>query len=228
MIDEPRCQPHLLHHARRATYNSTTRALGSERRVVTGLSSTNRGWMCPSGIRRFGTSVLSSLCDVSRAEATPDSERAALSEFLDMQREALINKLEGVSDEDARRAPTASSLSLLSLVKHSAIWERRWFQIIVAGRSFPGEWPGARTDEPDSTFHLTDEDTVETVATYYRQQIAVSRQILGTFDLDAACAFPEMAHQNLRWVALHMIEETARHAGHADIIRETIDGSRGR
>ncbi len=164
---------------------------------------------------------------VSKAEASPETERAGLSEFLDMQREALINKLQGVSDEDARRASTLSSLSLLSLVKHSAIWERRWFQIIVAGRSFPSEWPEAQTDGLDPTFQLTTKDTVETVVAYYREQIAASQQILGTFALDAPCAWPEMAHQNLRWVALHMIEETARHAGHADIIRETIDGSRG-
>jgi uncharacterized damage-inducible protein DinB len=144
-----------------------------------------------------------------------------------MQREALINKLEGISDQEARRASTVSSLSLLSLIKHSAIWERRWFQVIAAGRSFPDEWPEVRTDEVDSTFRLTDDDTAETVVAYYREQIAASQQIVGTFDLDAPCVWPEMAHQNLRWVALHMIEETARHAGHADIIRETIDGSRG-
>lgn len=163
---------------------------------------------------------------MSGAEASP-GERAGLIEFLDYQREALIKKLQGVSDGDARRAPTASSLSLLSLVKHSAIWERRWFQIIVAGRTFPGEWPEVRTEEPDQTFQLTDDDTVETVLTYYREQIAASQQILNTFDLDAPCAWSEMADHNLRWVALHMIEETARHAGHADIIRESIDGSRG-
>jgi hypothetical protein len=161
------------------------------------------------------------------AVASPDSERAGLIEFLDYQREALIRKLDGVSEEDARCAPTVSSLSLLSLVKHSAIWEQRWFQVIVAGRSFPGEWPEVRTDELDAAFQLADSDTVETVVAYYREQIAKSQQILETFDLDALCAWPEMAEQNVRWVALHMIEETARHAGHADIIRETIDGSRG-
>ncbi len=164
---------------------------------------------------------------VSGVEASPESERAGLIEFLDYQREALINKLDGVSDHNARRTPTVSSLSLLSLVKHSAIWERRWFEVIVAGRSFPGEWPEVRTEEPDQTFQLTDEDTVKTVLAYYREQITASQQILGSFDLDVPCAWPEMAERNLRWVALHMIEETARHAGHADIIRETIDGSRG-
>jgi hypothetical protein len=160
------------------------------------------------------------MCDVYA-----ETERAGLSEFLDMHREALIEKLQGVSDEDARRAPTVSSLSLLSLVKHSAIWERRWFQVVVAGRSFAGEWPEVLPQD-ENAFRLTDDDTVETVVAYYREQIAASQGIVGTFDLEAPCARPDMA-ANLRWVAVHMIEETARHAGHADIIRETIDSNRG-
>ena len=96
-----------------------------------------------------------------------------------MQREALIEKLQGVSDEDARRAPTVSSLSLLSLVKHSAIWERRWFQVVVAGRSFAGEWPEVQPQD-ENAFRLTDDDTVETVVAYYREQIAASRKIVGS------------------------------------------------
>jgi Protein of unknown function (DUF664) len=79
--------------------------------------------------------------------------------------------------------------------------------------------------QDENGFRLTDDDTVETVVAYYREQIAASQEILRTVDLDAPCAWPEMAG-NLRWVAVHMIEETARHAGHADIIRETIDSSR--
>ncbi|HEY5013476.1 MAG TPA: DinB family protein [Acidimicrobiia bacterium] len=157
-----------------------------------------------------------------------ETERAGLCEFLDMQREALIGKIRGLSEEDARRAPTASSLSLLSLIKHSAIWERRWFQVIVAGRSVPDEWSEMRTHDDEATFRLSDDDTVAIVVAHYREQIAASQEIVGSVDLDAPCALPEMAHVNARWVALHMIEETARHAGHADIIRETIDGSRGR
>ncbi len=141
-----------------------------------------------------------------------------------MQREALIERLQGVSNEEARRAPTVSSLSLLSLVKHSAIWERRWFQVVVAGRNFAGEWPEVQPKD-ENGFRITNDDTIETVITYYREQIAASQEILRTVDLDAPCAWREMAG-NLRWVAVHMIEETARHAGHADIIRETIDSSR--
>lgn len=153
-----------------------------------------------------------------------ETERAGLSEFLDMQREALIEKLQGVSEEEARRAPTVSSLSLLSLVKHSATWERRWFQVVVAGRTFAGEWPEA-PQRDENGFWITHDDTIDTVVAYYKEQIAASHEILRTVDLDAPCARPEMAG-NLRWVAVHMIEETARHAGHADIIRETIDASR--
>ena len=68
------------------------------------------------------------------------TEREALCGFLDLQRAALIRKVQGVSNADARKPPTASSLSLLGLLKHCALWERRWFQNIVAGRSFPGEF----------------------------------------------------------------------------------------
>jgi uncharacterized damage-inducible protein DinB len=154
------------------------------------------------------------------------TERDALCSFLDQARDALIRKVDGLSDKDARRAATVSSLSLLSLLKHSAIWERRWFQIIFAGRSFPDEWPAVNEDE-DATFALSDEDTVESVLAYYREQIAVSREITASVDLDARCARTDLVDQNLRWVAMHLIQETARHAGHADIIREAIDGSRG-
>jgi Protein of unknown function (DUF664) len=64
-------------------------------------------------------------------------------------------------------------------------------------------------------------------ATVLGEQASISRQIAAERDLDTPCAWPPFAHRNLRWVLLHMIEETARHAGHADIIRETLGGSRG-
>ena len=154
------------------------------------------------------------------------TERDALCGFLDQARDALIRKIDGLSETDARRAATVSSLSLLSLIKHSTIWERRWFQIIFAGVEVRDEWPA--TDEPiGDTFDLRDGDTVESVVAAYREQIAVSRQIVAGADLDTRCARHDVADENLRWVTLHMIQETARHAGHADIIRETIDGRRG-
>ena len=155
-----------------------------------------------------------------------ETDRGGLCEFLDMQHEA-DREARWSLRRSRRTAATASSLSLLSLVKHSAIWERRWFQAVVAGREFPGEWPDVHDTDDDATFRLADGDTVETVIADYREQIAASQKIVASLDLDAPSAWPHMAHQNVRWVALHMIEETARHAGHADIIRETIDGRRG-
>jgi hypothetical protein len=158
---------------------------------------------------------------------SPASEREALTGFLDRQRDALIRKLDGVSDADARKAPTASSLSLLGILKHSALWERRWFQVIVDGRSYPGEWPEVQSEGNVDDFIVGDEDTVAGWLAYYQDQVTLSRQIVARLELDAPCAQPENSDINLRWVLAHMIEEVARHAGHADIIRETLDGSTG-
>jgi hypothetical protein len=163
-------------------------------------------------------------------EFSTGNEREALCGFLDKQRAALIRKVRGVSEADARKAPTASSLSLLGLLKHSAVWERRWFQVIVAGRVLPGEWPQTEMTDDEvvaADFGVGERDTVEGMVAYFNEQAAISRQITAERDLADPCGWPELAHRNLRWVLLHMIEETARHAGHADIIRETLDGSRG-
>jgi hypothetical protein len=163
---------------------------------------------------------------MSSIEFSTSTEREALCGFLDQQRAALVRKTAGISDAAARESPTASSLSLLGLLKHSALWERRWFQIIVAGRGFPDEWPAVPPDA-EADFRVSEDDTVRELLAYYQEQVAISREIAAGLALDAPCAWSELAHRNLRWVLLHMIEETARHAGHADIIRETLDGSRG-
>src|SRR3954447_18620766 len=127
---------------------------------------------------------------MSASEGSSATERAALSEFLDYQREALIQSVQGLTAAQSRMTPTASALSLLSLVKHSGIWERRWFQVIVAGRSFAGEWPDVSSEGDDATFELAATDTIETVVAYYREQIAASQEILDSVDLDTPCAFP--------------------------------------
>jgi hypothetical protein len=159
-------------------------------------------------------------------DLAPTAERAALAAFLDKQRDILVRKIEGVTDDDARLTPTASSLSLLGIVKHCALWERRWFQVIFAGRSVPGDWPEVRTTMR-ADFEVGPGDTVVQWLSFYCDQVEQSRQIVADSDLDARCALPGMEDHNLRWVLLHHIEEVARHAGHADLIRETIDGSTG-
>ena len=158
---------------------------------------------------------------------TPDSERQALEGFLDSQREAIIRKIEGLDDATARQAPTASALSLLGIVKHCGLWELRWLQVVVAGRRFPGEWPEGDYTGMAEDFVVDENDTVEQWAAYYREQIEQSRAIAASMDLEAPVARTDLIDGNLRYVLFHLIEETARHAGHADIIRETLDGSVG-
>ena len=104
-----------------------------------------------------------------------------------------------------------------------ALWERRWFQIIVAGR---GEWPDIEAD-PAEDFVVNDDDTVVHWLGRYAAEISVSQQITQEMSLDDRCARHDLVDENLRWVLLHLIEETARHAGHADIIREALDGTQG-
>lgn len=124
--------------------------------------------------------------------------------------------------------PTVSSLSLMGLLKHSALWERRWFQVIVAGRTLPGEWPEAEVqDWQDEDFRVDEQDTVKRWTAFFEEQVAISREIVAGLALEAPCSRSDLVDRNLRWVLLHMIEETARHAGHADIIRESIDGGTG-
>jgi hypothetical protein len=155
------------------------------------------------------------------------NERDALTRFLDRQRAALVRKVRGVSDADARRAPTASSLSLLGLLKHSAVWEGRWFQGVVAGRPLPDGWPEHESAISDEDFLVDERDTVEQWVARYEEAAATSRQIVADMELDDTCARTDVIECNVRCVMLHLIEETARHAGHADLIRETLDGSRG-
>jgi hypothetical protein len=158
---------------------------------------------------------------------TPTSEYAALENMLDAQRIGLIRKIEGVSDDLARQAPTASSLSLLGLIKHAVTWEQRWFQGIMAGRQLPDRWPDVLPEPRDADLVVDDSDTVAQWITTYRECIATSNAITAAMELDAPGTRPDLVECNLRYVLLHMITETARHAGHADIIRETLDGSRG-
>jgi len=154
----------------------------------------------------------------------PPDELAGLTMFLDSQRESILRKVEGLSDEDAKRVPTVSSLSLFAIVKHLAYVERRWFQNAVAGNDIPGLWPPA---DPAEELEVREGETIESVRALYEQRIAESRVITAAVGSPAAAAHPADGGLNVRWILLHMIEETARHAGHADVIRETIDGQRG-
>ncbi|MEU6074781.1 DinB family protein [Micromonospora sp. NPDC047074] len=152
-------------------------------------------------------------------------ERAVLESFLDFHRGVVLRKLRGLSDADAARRLVPSATTVAGLVKHLALIERNWFPCLFAPG--PGDVHLSTEEEAVASFTLADEDTVERLATTYEQACARSREIAGRFDLDHVVPHPQLGDVSLRWVLVHMIEETARHAGHADILRELTDGATG-
>jgi hypothetical protein len=112
------------------------------------------------------------------------------------------------------------------MVKHLAYVERSWFQMYFAGG--PVDFPWAK-DEPDQDidFRIAPTDTIESISALYQQEIARSREIVAGASLEDLSKNQERGLRSLRWILVHMIEETARHAGHADILRELTDGAIG-
>lgn len=155
------------------------------------------------------------------ARAVAD-ERDALLTCLAQQRDGLRAIVLGLDDEQARATPAASSLSLGGLIKHSARTERRWVVAGIAGRPLPGLWP--IENWPDD-FRMGEDETLAGLLDLYAETAAQTEQIIaGVPDLGQPSAIN--ADQSVRWVLLHIIKETARHAGHADLIREALDGGR--
>lgn len=152
------------------------------------------------------------------------SELATYGRYLDSYRGVILWKLEGVSEEDARRPLVGSGTSLLSVVKHLGYVERWWFQAVLAGREVEFPWS---TEDPDADFRLEDDDTVESVKAFFEGEWAISRDVLSGLDDPDAAISTGKRRQSVRSILAHMLEEVARHAGHMDIIREQLDGSTG-
>jgi uncharacterized damage-inducible protein DinB len=154
-------------------------------------------------------------------------EREMLCGFLDWYRAVAARKLEGLADGQAATVRTPSGLSPLGVVKHLTVWERVWFRAVFAGEAV--ERPVAGSDN-SPTFAVSADDTVASVLAAYRDENAEARRVVdATASLDQLSAAPSdlRGPVSLRWVLVHMIEETARHAGHLDVMREAIDGSTG-
>ena len=151
-------------------------------------------------------------------------ERATLDGWLDYHRRTLLWKCDGLSDDQLRsRSVPPSDLSLIGLVRHMAEVERGWF----------GDYFGLDTSElyctkkhPAGDFEVDDADVAADLKTY-RAEIDAIRSAAPEFDLDDVTATPNGQRIGLRWVYTHMIEEYARHNGHADLLREAIDGATG-
>jgi Protein of unknown function (DUF664) len=148
-------------------------------------------------------------------------ERDGLLTFLAQQRGALRAAVLGLTDEQARLTPTAGTLSLGGLIKHCARTERRWVVAGLAGRPLPGLWP---PEDWPADFRLEPDETLAGMLGYYAETAELTEQIVAGADPAAPAVIDERV--SVRWVLLHLIKETARHAGHADIIRESLDGQR--
>ena len=141
---------------------------------------------------------------------------------LDYLRASIVSKLDGLDDEEARQALVPSGTNLLGLIRHLTMAEARWFGQVFAGSDDP---------LPTRSMDVTAADSITEVTATYQTRTALSNAQIATANGDptAMAARPGWSEPvNLRWVLLHMIEETARHAGHADILREQIDGAVGR
>ena len=162
-------------------------------------------------------------------EAPADDERTTLLAFLDYQRAVLARKVEGLTDEQARSpACPPSDLTLLGLIRHMADVERSWFRRKLAGEDVP---PCFRTTEDlDAAFNgaVPDPAIVTEAWDAWRGEVAFAEQFVAEApDLDVSGPDPWRGAISLRWVLVHMIEEYARHLGHADLLRQKIDGRVG-
>ncbi len=166
--------------------------------------------------------------DVSRAdEPLTGDERATLEGLLDWQRATLLWKCSGLTGEQlARRAVPPSNLSLLGLIRHVADAERAWFRHRAGGQPVPEVY--RREDRPDAAFE--EASAAEAEAGYARlvDEQELCRQAMAGQPLGQEFTHPEWGQQiSLRWVYNHMIAEYARHIGHADLLRECVDGATG-
>lgn len=145
-------------------------------------------------------------------------ERETLLALLQFQRESFVRKVTGVDDVQARQQFVASGTTLLWLTKHLSMAETLWFV-----RRFAGDETAALSDS------VSDDDSIAAAIDAYRATWAAVDAIVAEAPLDQMCRQTDGGSSvSLRWVLMHVLEETARHAGHADILREMIDQTTGR
>jgi hypothetical protein len=153
-------------------------------------------------------------------------EKDMLLGFLEFQRATAICKIRGVSEVDALRTLGPSSLTLGGIVTHLAFVERAWFRSAMEAEDLDA---AGVPDDINLYWTPAEGATVTDVIDQYRQEIERSNAIIEAHDLDDIAARPRGTRppMQLRWIMLHMIEEVARHLGHMDLIRESIDGQVG-
>lgn len=167
------------------------------------------------------------------AQAAPlNDERELLLAYISQQRDGIRNAAYGLTDEQARLAPTVSTLTIGGLIKHVTATEKAWIEMVLQRGS-----QGSQEDQQsayEDNFRLGPHETLaDALARYQEVAMETEAVVAGIADLNQAVPVPrgvpwfpkDVEAWSVRWVLLHVIEETARHAGHADIIRESIDGA---
>lgn len=167
-----------------------------------------------------------------RADDVPSSwdERTVLTTFLDYARDTVHAKCAGLSDADARRAPLPGSplMTISGLVSHLRWVESSWIEAALLGGAIDAPWTD---DDPDREFRIAVEVPLTQLLAEYRASCARHRDLVASLDLDTPSRGVlawRTEPVTLRWILFHLTEETARHNGHIDILRELADGTRGR
>jgi uncharacterized damage-inducible protein DinB len=151
-------------------------------------------------------------------------EREVLQVALDRHRDVVLWKLQGLDDEQLRRVLTPSGTSLLGLVKHLAAVEYAWF-CETFGRDT--EALPFVDDDPDADLRVEAEESTADIIAFYGRARAAADKVISEVELEETGTAWFGDPVSMRWVLVHMLEETARHAGHMDIVRELIDGATG-
>ena len=162
-------------------------------------------------------------------EAPQADERTTLQFFLDYQRAVLARKADGLTDEQARMAACPpSDLTILGLVRHMTDVERNWFQRSLQARELPPRYYGAAhpDGDEDGDFHPPPDATLADALAAYWEEIEASNAAAAADSLDEV-ERRDRGTYSLRWILVHMIEEYARHLGHADLLRQAVDGATG-
>jgi uncharacterized damage-inducible protein DinB len=152
------------------------------------------------------------------------SEKESLYVALDRHRDAVLWKLEGLDDEQLRRPITPTGTSLLGLIKHLASVEYGWF-CETFGRDT--EALPFDVNDPDADLRVEPHESTDDIVAFYGRARAAADDVIRELDVEAEGTAWFGDTVTMRWVLIHMIEETARHAGHMDIVRELIDGATG-
>ncbi len=158
-----------------------------------------------------------------RREQGVVDERTTLESFLDDYRDIVVRKVSGLSDTDARRRLVTSPTTVGGLIKHLRWAEYGWFEQLLQERSDDNR----RAHERSWEFEFLPEEPLSTLITEYQAQCEQSRSIAARHPLDHVVPHRRFGTVSLRWIYVHMIEETARHTGQLDILREQLDGATG-